>query len=100
MTWLSGAVGGFATWLVITNGWFNPSYSAAGPYHAAFLLGGFVAGRRAGLADAKLLFLSSLALVLCMAVWALCQEAVNSTQRAHALFETPATLAATLNLLL
>ena len=100
LTVLSAAAGGFALWLVVTNWAFNPSYSAAAPYHAAFLLGGLIVGRRAGLTDARQLFASSLSMVLCLAAWALCQEAVNPAQRAHALFETPATLAASINLLL
>jgi O-antigen ligase len=99
-TLLSAAVLGFAAWLVATNAWFNPSYSAAAPYHAAFLLGGFVLGRRAGVLDAWTMFLPALLLVLCLGAWALLQEATTQAQRAHALFETPATLAATLNLVL
>jgi O-antigen ligase len=97
---LSVAVGGFAAWLILTNEWMSPSYSAAAPYQAAFLMGGFVVGRRAGLAALTPLFVAAVALVLCLAGWALWQEARNPAQRAHALFETPATLAATINLLL
>jgi O-antigen ligase len=100
ISFLAVAVYGFAAWLVLTNWWINLAYSAAAPYHAAFIVCGFVVGRRAGTANATLLFCSSLAVILCLASWALWQEVTTPAQRARALFETPATLAATINLLL
>jgi O-antigen ligase len=88
-----------AAWIVVTNRWANPSYTAAAPYHAAFLVVGFCLGRKAGAESANRLFGAALAFVLCLAGWALWQR-MQGEARAHALFETPATLAATINLVL
>jgi O-antigen ligase len=89
----------FAVWMVIANKWTNPSYTAAAPYHGAFLLGGFFLGRRAGIENAGRLFRVALAFAICLAAWGILQR-TEGELRAHALFETPATLTATINLLL
>ena len=83
----------------MTNRWANSSYTAAAQYHAAFLLGGFLLGRKAGAENTHRLFGAALALALGLAGWALWQR-VQGEARAHALFETPATLTSTLNLVL
>jgi O-antigen ligase len=88
-----------AAWIAATNQWSNPSYTAAAQYHAAFLLGGFLLGRRAGAENVDRLFGAALAFAICLAGWALWQRAQGEA-RAHALFETPATLAAAINLVL
>lgn len=86
--------------MVVTNRWINPSYTAAGSYHAAFLLAGFLLGRRAGVDSAPQLFKAALALGLALSVWALWQRFGEGSERAQALFETPATLGAAINLVL
>ncbi len=96
---LSIAVGGFAAWLAISNVAFNPSYNAAAQYHAAFLVAGFVLGRRAAGDSAVLLLRSALAFACGLAAWALWQR-TQGMMRPSAVFETPATLAAVLNLCL
>lgn len=96
---LAVAIAFLATWIVVTNQWANPSYSAAAPYHAAFLFGGFFLGRRAGPENAHRLFGAALAFAVCLAGWAMWQR-VQGEARAHALFETPATLTSTINLVL
>lgn len=93
------AVFGYAGWLVATNLWPNP-YTAAAPYDAAFLVTGFLAGRRAGEGKAPLLFQIALVFAVALAAWSLWQRATGQVSRGHALFETPATLASTLNLVL
>lgn len=95
----AGAVLFLAAWIVVTNRWANPSYTAAAPFHAAFLLGGFFLGRRAGPENARTLFSAALALGICLAAWGLWQRA-HGEARAHALFETPATSASAINLVL
>ena len=95
MTPLALAVFGFAGWMVVSNEFFNPSYAVAAPFHAAFLLGGFLLARQT---DAARLYRVALLGALALSVWALLQFARG--ERAHALFDTPATLAATLNLIL
>ena len=86
-----------ATWMVVTNRWINPSYTAAGSYHAAFLLVGFLLGRRAGVDSAPQLFKATLALGLALSIWALWQRFGEGSERAQAFFETPATLGAAIN---
>ena len=94
LTPLAGMVLFFAAWVVVTNKWANPSYTAAAPYHAAFLLGGFLLGRRAGADNAHRLLGAALAFGVCLAGWAIWQR-IQGEARAHALFETPATLMST-----
>lgn len=89
----------FAAWVVLTNLWATPSYSSAATYHAAFLAGGFLLGRRAGGEAAPSVFGVALAFATCLSLWALWQK-IGGEPRSHALFETPATLAACLNLVL
>jgi O-antigen ligase len=90
----------FVLWIVVTNLWANPSYTAAAPNHAAFLLGGLLLGRRAGAENAGLLFGAALVFALGLAAWAIWQRIGQGAPRAYALFETPATLSSTINLVL
>jgi O-antigen ligase len=96
---LGFAAFGYAAWLVITNTWVNP-YTAAASYDAAFLIGGFLVGRRAGKENADLLFGVALAFAVSLAAWSIWQRVTGAAPRGHALFDTPATLASTLNLVL
>lgn len=91
------AVWAYASWLVATNALANPGYSAAAPFHAAFLLGGFALGRRLE-GELRLELLLGLAAgAAALSLWGLWQVAALEASRAHAHFETPATLAAVLN---
>jgi O-antigen ligase len=96
---LGFAVFGYAAWLVLTNTWVN-SYTAAASYDAAFLIGGFLIGRRAGRHNADLLFAIALAFAVGLAAWSIWQRVTGTAPRGHALFETPATLASVINLVL
>jgi O-antigen ligase len=96
---LGAALLGYAAWLVATNLCCNP-YTAAAPYDAAFLVAGFLAGRRGGEEAAPLLLRIALAFAVAVAAWSVWQRATGEAARGHALFETPATLASTLNLVL
>lgn len=89
----------FAGWLVVENRWLSPSYSAAGTFHAAFLAAGYAVGRRAAGESTRTLFHVALAFGACIAGWALWQR-VGGVARAQALFETPATMTAAINLVL
>jgi hypothetical protein len=89
-----------AVWMVATNLWTNAAYTAAAPYHAAFLAGGVLLGRRGGPENAGHLFRVGLVFAGLLALWALWQWLAGGSARAHAPFETPATLAATINLVL
>lgn len=99
VTPLAVAVFGYAAWLLVTNLWVNP-YTSAASYDAAFLLAGFLIGRRVDREGWTMLFAVALAFGVALAVWSLGQRLLGIEARGRALFETPATLAATLNLLL
>jgi O-antigen ligase len=100
LTPLGVAVFGFAVWLIVTNLWANSSYTAAAPYHASFLLGGFLLGRRARAENAVVLFAAALVFAVTLSAWAVWQRVAGVVPRSHALFETPATLASVINLVL
>lgn len=89
----------FAGWMILANKLLNPSYTAAGTFHALFLLAAFAVGRRAYHGGSKAFFQAATVFAVCLAGWALWQRAVGAP-RAQALFEAPATLTAVLNLVL
>jgi hypothetical protein len=94
------AVWGYALWLVMTNAFANPGYTAAAPFHAAFLAAGFAIGRRLD-GDTRIELMTGLAAgAVALSLWGLWQVAAGEASRAHAHFETPATLATVLNLAL
>ena len=90
----------FALWIIATTFAGPGPYSAAGPYHASLLVAGCWLGERI---ETRGLPAAALALGLfatCLAAWALWQTSALGWSRAQAGFETPATLAATLNFVL
>jgi hypothetical protein len=89
----------FAAWLTASNAWLSPSYTPAAPFHAAFLLGGYVVGWNARGQSSKALECAALlfgATIASLGIWQLAQGAA----RAQALFQTPATFGSVLNLLM
>lgn len=100
VTLLGLSVYGLGAWIVASNLFINPSYTSAAPYQAAFLVGGFLLGRRAGVAATPLLFAVALAFSAGIAVWALYQWSMLAALRAHSIFITPGTLGAVTNLVL
>jgi O-antigen ligase len=99
VTALGLAVFGYAAWIAITNTWVSP-YTSAASYDAAFLISGFLVGRRAGRENVHLLFVVALAFAVSLAGWSIGQRATGDAPRGHALFDTPATLASLINLVL
>ena len=75
----------------------NPSYTAAAPFHAAFLAGGFGLGRRLDEDVRNRAFAWLAAGAGSLGLWGLYQLATGNAGRGHALFETPSTLATVLN---
>src|SRR5690349_4882816 len=63
-----------AGWMALSNQFFNPSYTAAASYHAAFLAGGFLLGQRAGEASLRRAYGAALAFAGLLAAWALWQK--------------------------
>ena len=100
MSWVGLSACLLGAWIVLNNFFASPAYTAAAPFHAAFLVGGFLLGRRAGAAAASRLFSVALAFAVAMALWALWQWWTAAANRAHAVFITPATLGAATNLVL
>lgn len=98
-SWPAIAVVLLAAWIAATNRWLNQSYTAAAPFHAAFLLGGFMLGRKAGSTRIGPTFVAAMIFAVALAGWGIWQS-VQGGERAHALFEAPSTLAAVLNLAL
>ena len=92
---LSAVIFGYSAWLVVANLLLHP-YNAAASYDAAFLAGGFLVGHRAGRERTGPVFVTLLAFALALAIWALAQVALDGG-RSRALFETPSTLGAVLN---
>lgn len=93
------AILGYAAWLTCNNLWIA-SYTPAASYDAAFLVTGFMLGCRTGRTEATRVFAVALAFAVALSAWALWQRAQGMDLRGRALFQTPATLAATLNLAL
>jgi O-antigen ligase len=97
LTPLSICVAALAVWIVGANLFANPAYNSAAQYQAAFLLGGFLYGRRVG--SAELVYRTALALGVALAAWVLWQQCMGEF-RPRGPFVTPATLATVVNLLL
>jgi O-antigen ligase len=95
----ASAIGVMAAWMVATNQWLNPSYTAAASFHAAFLVAGFLIGGRATATRSHAAMSAVLAFGACVATWALWQR-LHGAPRATAMFETPATLSCVINLVL
>ena len=78
----------------------SPAYTPAGLYHPLLLALGFAVFRRFGDATELRSAIAALALGAILAAWGLAQIGPLGVARAHALFETPATYAAVINLML
>lgn len=100
LTWFSLPIFAYGALVALNATLLSPAYTPAGLYHPLLLVGAFVAARsltdRAEQAAAR----AALALGLALAVWGLAQIWPIGMARAQAFFETPATYATFLNLLL
>lgn len=79
---------------------WSPAYTPAGLYHPLLLAASYVAVSRLGPAAERGVEASAAVVAGAIAVWGLAQVALTGEARAHALFETPATYGAFLNLVL
>lgn len=99
-TWLGAAVATFVFWTIFHTLFVSGDYSPAGIFHPLFLLAGFALGRRAWQSSASRFGpdVAGMAVVaiVCYAVF----EAAHTGTLAAAPFETPAVLAALINLAL
>lgn len=90
----------FAAWTALHTLLMSPAYTPAGLYHPLLLVLAYAAFRRFDDATERRAALAALAAGIALAAWGLAQVGFAGVARAHALFETPATYAAVINLLL
>lgn len=100
VSWLALPVIGYATLIFVSASFVDGAYSAAALYHPLLLVLAFVAVRRMDSSGEIRAAIAGLCLGVILAVWGLAQVGPMGAARATALFETPATYAAVLNLLL
>lgn len=100
LTPLAAAVLGFAAWLALHTLLVSPAYTPAGLYHPLLLALGFAVFQRLDDSIEQRAALVALAGGTFLALWGFAQAGPMGLGRARAFFETPATYAAVLNLLL
>lgn len=86
--------------IVLNSMLWSPAYTAAGLYHPLLLLAAYVAVVRSSAQAEKAMASSALLAVSGLALWGVAELGLLGTARAQAVFETPATYAAILNLAL
>jgi O-antigen ligase len=97
---IAAAVLVFSLWVVCHTLLITPAYTPAGLFHPLLLLAAFGAFRRFDALTERRAAIAALALGGILAAWGLVQVGPIGIARAHALFETPATYATVVNLLL
>ncbi len=99
-SWLGAAVFGYALLIVLSTLFVSPAYYPGGLYNPLLLAMGFIALRRFDAPTERQAAIAALGLGAILAAWGILQVGFEGVARASALFETPATYAAVLNLLL
>lgn len=99
-TRIAVAVYGYAAWAAIHTLTLSPAYTPAGLYHPLLLALAFAVFRRFDDSSERCAAMAALAGGVILAGWGLLQVGPQGMARAHAFFETPATYAAVVNLLL
>jgi O-antigen ligase len=97
---LAVVVYGFAIWIGLHTLMLSPAYTPAGLYHPLLLALAFAAFRRFDDFTERRVAIVALGGGAVLAAWGLVQVGPLGFARAQALFETPATFAAVINLLL
>jgi O-antigen ligase len=99
-SWLSLPVLGYALLVAFNTLLLSPAYTPAGLYHPLLLAAAFLLARSLADRAEKAAVIAALASGVVLAVWGLVQSGLLGIARAQAIFETPATFAAVLNLFL
>jgi hypothetical protein len=99
-TWLSACVAAYAVLAVSSTLLLSPAYSPAGLYHPLLLASGFLVTRGFDERALRATVTGMLLFAAILALWGAAEVGSGAAGRAHALFETPATYAAVLNLCL
>ena len=100
LTWMSLPVYCYASLVALNALLLSPAYTPAGLYHPLLLVLAFLAARRFDDRAEHAAMLAALALGAILAAWGLAQIGPLGAARAHGAFETPATFAAVINLVL
>ena len=100
ITWFSLPVLAYGALIVLNTLLLSPAYTPAGLYQPLLLIGAFAAARSLTEHAERAAARAVLGLGLVLAAWGLVQIGPLGMARAQAVFETPATYAAFLNLLL
>jgi O-antigen ligase len=90
----------FSLWVACHTLLISPAYTPAGLFHPLLFVVAFAAFRRFDDLGERHVGIAALALGGMLAAWGLVQVGPLAIARAHAIFETPATYAAVINLLL
>ncbi len=90
----------FSLWIACHTLLISPAYTPAGLFHPLLLVAAFAAFQRFDALAEQRAAVAALALGGILAAWGLAQIGPFGVARAHALFETPATYAAVINLML
>ena len=100
LPWFEIVVLAYGLLVALNTLFISPAYTPAGLYHPLLLVLAYFGVRK--LADRATRYAAFGALMFgaILAVWGLAQVGISGIVRAHAIFETPATYAAVLNLLL
>lgn len=96
----SCAVYGYAALIVLSTLLFSPAYTPAGLYHPVLLALAFLTLQRFDHEAERAAMLAAIALGAILALWGLVQVGLQGMARAQGTFETPATYAAAMNLVL
>jgi len=97
---LAAATFGLSAWVALHTLLLSPAYTPAGLYDPLLLAGAFAVFRRLDNASERRMASAAIAAGVVLAIWGLVQVAAQGLARAQAVFETPATLATVINLLL
>jgi O-antigen ligase len=98
--WVGTALLVYGLLVVLNTLFMSPAYTPAGLYHPLLLVLAYFGVRNLSDRPARHVALAALLFGAILAAWGLIQVGVNGVARAHAIFETPATYATVLNLLL
>jgi O-antigen ligase len=100
LSWLSPAALGYALLVAVNAHFISAAYTPAGLYLPLLLALGFIVARRFDDRGLRTAAITAIGLGALLGTWGLVQIGPTGMARAQALFETPATYAAVLNLLL
>lgn len=100
LPWIGTALLAYGLLVALNTLFISPAYTPAGLYHPLLLVLAYFGVLRLAGPPARQAAIATLLFGAVLAVWGLAQVGVAGVARAHAIFETPATFASVLNLVL